>query len=125
MQYCGGGTNLLLLLIHGIGANGMWWWNDFVSPLAARIIVYVPDSGLLRKLLHDEAHERFQAQRAVALMEAIDVKKMKAVGMSYGGFVAYSVAVQFGERVDEMALICARVCLEKDMNKMNRRRKGR
>ncbi|KAI6692090.1 hypothetical protein NL676_019800 [Syzygium grande] len=107
-----------LLLLHGIGANAMWQWNDFVSPLAARFNVYVPDLVFFGDsyTTRPERSEQFQAQCVVALMEAIGVKKMNVVGMSYGGFVAYSLAVQFGDRVDKLVLICAGVCLEeKDM----------
>lgn len=107
-----------LVLLHGIGANAMWQWNDFVSPLAARFNVYVPDLLFFGDsyTTRPERSEEFQAQCVVALMEAIGVKRMNVVGMSYGGFVAYSVAVQFGERVDKLVLICAGVCLEdKDM----------
>ncbi|KAI6671075.1 hypothetical protein NL676_005960 [Syzygium grande] len=74
-----------LLVIHGIKANGMWRWNDFVSPLGARIIVYVYFADFYR--MRHERSKQFQAQFVVALMEAIDVKKMNVVGMSYRGFV--------------------------------------
>ncbi|KAK8702921.1 hypothetical protein V6N13_021255 [Hibiscus sabdariffa] len=41
---------------------------------------------------------------------------MNVVGISYGGFVGYSMAAQFKERVEKLVLCCAGVCLEeKDM----------
>lgn len=41
---------------------------------------------------------------------------MNLVGISYGGFVGYSMAAQFPERVVKVVLCCAGVCLEeKDM----------
>jgi pimeloyl-ACP methyl ester carboxylesterase len=45
-------------------------------------------------------------------MEAQKVTKMDVFGLSYGGFVAYSMAAQFKERVGRVALGCAGVCFE-------------
>ncbi|CAL5214399.1 unnamed protein product [Lathyrus oleraceus] len=107
-----------LLLLHGMGANAMWQWNDFISPLTRRFNVYVPDL-----LFFGESHttqpdrsEAFQAQCVAALMETHGVRLMNVVGISYGGFVGYSLAVQFPERVGKVVVCCAGVCLEdKDM----------
>ena len=42
--------------------------------------------------------------------------RMSLVGISYGGFVGYSMAAQFPEAVERVVLCCAGVCLEeKDM----------
>jgi pimeloyl-ACP methyl ester carboxylesterase len=50
-------------------------------------------------------------------MEAHGVRFMNLVGISYGGFVGYSIAAQFPERVGKVVLCCAGVCLEdNDMN---------
>lgn len=49
-------------------------------------------------------------------MEAMGVRQMSVVGLSYGGFVAYSMAAQFPEAVERVVIGCAGVCLEeKDM----------
>ncbi|GKF67992.1 putative alpha/beta hydrolase fold protein [Tanacetum coccineum] len=46
-----------------------------------------------------------------------EVKKVRVVGLSYGGFVAYSMAVQFKEMVERVVICCAGVCLEmKDLD---------
>jgi len=45
-------------------------------------------------------------------MDAYGVRTMTVAGLSYGGFVAYSLAAQFKERVDRVVLICAGVALE-------------
>lgn len=45
------------------------------------------------------------------------MKSMRVVGVSYGGFVAYSMATQFKERVERVVLCCAGICMEeKDMD---------
>ncbi|GJR70632.1 putative alpha/beta hydrolase fold protein [Tanacetum coccineum] len=47
----------------------------------------------------------------------LSVKKVRVVGLSYGGFVAYSMAVQFKEMVERVVICCAGVCLEmKDLD---------
>ncbi|XP_027101048.1 uncharacterized protein [Coffea arabica] len=45
-------------------------------------------------------------------MEAKSVEKMRLVGMSYGGFVAYSMALQFEDCVEKVVIICSPACLE-------------
>ncbi|CAN4114902.1 unnamed protein product [Withania somnifera] len=50
------------------------------------------------------------------IMEVYGVKKMAVVGLSYGGFVGYSMAAQYPEAVEKLVLGCSGVCLEeKDM----------
>ncbi|KAK6150401.1 hypothetical protein DH2020_015333 [Rehmannia glutinosa] len=108
-----------LLLIHGIGANAMWQWNDFVSPLASKFNVYVPDLLFFGEsyTTRPERSEAFQAESVMRAMEAMGVRgRMRVVGLSYGGFVAYSMAAQFPDAVERVVIGCAGVCLEeKDM----------
>ncbi|KAI4317281.1 hypothetical protein L6164_025164 [Bauhinia variegata] len=108
-----------LVLIHGIGANAMWQWNEFVSPLTYRFNVYVPDLVFFGDsyTTRPERSESFQAKCVMGLMEAHGVRTMNVVGISYGGFVAYSLASQFPEKLEKLVLCCAGVCLEeKDMD---------
>ncbi|KAI3451164.1 hypothetical protein Pfo_007829 [Paulownia fortunei] len=107
-----------LLLIHGIGANAMWQWNDFVSPLSSKFNVYVPDLLFFGDsyTTRPERSESFQAQSVMRAMEAMGVRRMRVVGLSYGGFVAYSMAAQFPDAVERVVIGCAGVCMEeKDM----------
>ncbi|KAK6150398.1 hypothetical protein DH2020_015330 [Rehmannia glutinosa] len=112
-------NKLTLLLIHGIGANAMWQWNDFVSPLASKFNVYVPDLLFFGEsyTTRPERSEAFQAESVMRAMEAMGVRgRMRVVGLSYGGFVAYSMAAQFPDAVERVVIGCAGVCLEeKDM----------
>ncbi|MED6168962.1 hypothetical protein PIB30_016882 [Stylosanthes scabra] len=109
----------LAVLIHGIGANAMWQWNDFVSNLTCRFNVFVPDLVFFGDsyTTGPERSESFQARSVMAMLEAHGVQsRVNIVGLSYGGFVAYSMAAQFPESVDRLVLCCAGVCLEeKDM----------
>ncbi|KDP29699.1 hypothetical protein JCGZ_18634 [Jatropha curcas] len=104
-----------LLLIHGFGANAMWQFNSFIPPLKSNFNIYIPDLLFFGDsyTTRPERSESFQAQCVMALMDAIaNVSKMDIMGLSYGGFVAYSMAAQFQERVRRVVLGCAGVCLE-------------
>lgn len=96
----------------------MWQWNEFISPLIRFFNVYVPDLIFFGNsyTTRPERSESFQARCMMRLMDSLDVQKVNVVGISYGGFVSYSMAVQFPERLDKLVLCCAGVCLEeKDM----------
>ncbi|KAJ9541867.1 hypothetical protein OSB04_028373 [Centaurea solstitialis] len=112
-----------LLLIHGFGANAMWQYNDFISPLVSKFNVYVPDL-LFFGGSHTTRPERTEQFQAECLMEAMDQfvnnnnYKMQVMGLSYGGFVGYSMAAQFPEKVEKVIIACSGVCLEEsDMEK--------
>lgn len=110
--------NPTLLLIHGIGANAMWQWNEFITALSSGFNLYVPDLLFFGESYTSrcERTESFQAQCIMRTMEAYGVKKMIVVGLSYGGFVGYSMAAQYPEAVEKLVLGCSGVCLEeKDM----------
>ncbi|KAJ8755660.1 hypothetical protein K2173_022255 [Erythroxylum novogranatense] len=107
-----------LLLVHGFGANAMWQYGEHLRHFTPGFNVYVPDllffghSYTTRR----ERSESFQAQCVMRLMETHGIVRMNLVGISYGGFVGYSMASQFPEAIEKLVLCCAGVCLEeKDM----------
>lgn len=107
-----------LLLLHGFGANAMWQYGDVLRHFIPRFNVYVPDLLFFggSSTTRPERTEEFQAACVKRLMEANGVERMSLVGISYGGFVGYSIAAQFPEAVERVVLCCAGVCLEeKDM----------
>ncbi|CAI9262545.1 unnamed protein product [Lactuca saligna] len=104
-----------LLLLHGLGANAMWQWGPDIIPRFVRHFnVYVPDLVFFGDsyTTRRERSESFQAQCVYRVMEANSVKRMRVVGLSYGGFVAYSLAAEFKEAVERVVICCAGVCLE-------------
>lgn len=109
-----------LVLLHGIGANAMWQWGPFISSLTRHFSVYVPDLVFFgdSHTTRPERSEQFQAKCVVALLKAHGVNgSANVVGLSYGGFVAYSMAAMFPLSVGKVVLCCAGVCLEeKDMD---------
>ncbi|KAL3843758.1 hypothetical protein ACJIZ3_001161 [Penstemon smallii] len=103
-----------LVLVHGFGANAMWQYGDLLRYLMPRFNIYVPDllffgDSSTRRPERDEA---FQAQCVMNLMAAHGVRRMSLVGISYGGFVGYSMSAQFPEAVEKVVLCCTGVCLE-------------
>jgi pimeloyl-ACP methyl ester carboxylesterase len=111
-------SNPTLLLIHGFGANAMWQYGDQLHHFTSQFNVYVPDLLFFGRSFtsRPERTDSFQAFCVMKLMEAHGIKKMSLVGISYGGFVGYSMAMQFPEAVERVVLCCAGVCLEeKDM----------
>ncbi|KAK9166951.1 hypothetical protein Scep_002142 [Stephania cephalantha] len=104
-----------LLLLHGFGANAMWQWSDLLRPFASRCNLYIPDLlffGDSYTSLPDRS-EAFQARCVMRLLEARGVAgRLTLVGLSYGGFVGYSAAAQFPDRVERVVICSAGVCLE-------------
>ena len=107
-----------LLLLHGFGANAMWQYREHLRHLVPRFNTYVPDLLFFGEssTKSPERTEEFQAQCVMKLMELHGVQKMNLVGISYGGFVGYSMAVQFPEAIEKLVLCSTGVCSEeKDM----------
>ncbi|XP_057974726.1 uncharacterized protein LOC131162361 isoform X2 [Malania oleifera] len=103
-----------LLLIHGFGANAVWQWSELVRHVAPFFNVYVPDLLFFGDSFttRPERSEGFQARCVMRVMEANSVRRVSVVGVSYGGFVGYSVAAQFKEAVERVVICCAGVCME-------------
>ncbi|XP_030537269.2 monoacylglycerol lipase ABHD6-like [Rhodamnia argentea] len=103
-----------LVLVHGFGANAMWQYAEALHHFTPRYNVYVPDLiffGRSYTSLPDRT-ESFQARCLMRLMGLQGVERMSMVGISYGGFVAYSMAVQYPQALDRLVLCCTGVCLE-------------
>ncbi|KAF7842982.1 monoacylglycerol lipase ABHD6 [Senna tora] len=107
-------TKPSLLLIHGFGANAMWQYGEHLRHFITRFNVYVPDLLFFGESFtsRPERTETFQAVCVKKLMNAHGVRRMSLVGISYGGFVGYSMAAQFPESVEKLVLCCTGVCLE-------------
>lgn len=107
-----------LVLIHGLGANATWQWIHFLKPLCSKFNVYVPDLVFFGEsyTTRPERTEAFQAQCVMRTLDALAVKKTDIVGLSYGGFVGYSMAAQFPDAIEKVVIAASGVCLEeKDM----------
>ncbi|KAF1869109.1 hypothetical protein Lal_00048389 [Lupinus albus] len=103
-----------LLLIHGLGANAVWQWGDIIRNLTPFFNVYVPDLIFFGEsyTTRPERTEKFQAECVMRVLEANSVKKVSLVGLSYGGFVGYSMAEQYSEVVERVVVCSSGVCME-------------
>lgn len=97
----------------------MWQWNSFIPELTHHFNVYVPDLLFFGDsyTTRPERSEQFQAKCVMRVLEGHGVRGMMVVGLSYGGFVGYSMAAMFPEKGEKAVVICAGVCLEdRDMD---------
>ncbi|CAK8537471.1 unnamed protein product [Lathyrus sativus] len=103
-----------LLLIHGLGATALWQWSFFIRKLNHLFNVYVPDLEFFGRsyTTRPERTEAFQAECVMKVMEMKSVKSVSVVGLSYGGFVAYSMGVKYVEFVERVVICGSGVCLE-------------
>lgn len=108
-----------LLLIHGLGANAMWQWGEFVRLLVPYFNLYVPDLVFFGDsyTTRPERTESFQAECLMRVMEANSVRRLSLAGLSYGGFVGYRMAAQYGDVVEKVVICASGVCMEaKDLS---------
>ncbi|XP_057987006.1 uncharacterized protein LOC110638611 isoform X2 [Hevea brasiliensis] len=103
-----------LLLIHGLGASALWQWGDVIRHFTPYFNVYVPDLVFFGESFttRPERTESFQAQCVMRVMEANSVHKLSLVGLSYGGFIGYSIAAQYKEAVERVVVCCSGICME-------------
>ncbi|XP_056698910.1 uncharacterized protein [Spinacia oleracea] len=103
-----------LLLVYGFGANAMWQYSGVLDHFIPKYNVYVPDLLFFGRsyTTQKERSETFQARCLMKLMHIHGVQKASFVGISYGGFVGYSMANQFPDAVEKAVLCCTGVCLE-------------
>ncbi|XP_008219440.1 PREDICTED: lipase 3 isoform X1 [Prunus mume] len=103
-----------LLLIHGLGVNAMWQFVDLLRHVTPHFNVYVPDLLFFGESFttRPDRSESFQAECVMRVMEAHSVRRLSLLGLSYGGFVGYSLAAKYKEAVERVVICCAAVCLE-------------
>src|ERR1044071_8084236 len=99
-----------VLLIHGFTASN-FVWNGCLLPIAAAgFRVIAPDLvgfGFSDKPKEGEYTIDAQARMIVALMNHLGIESATLVGSSYGGAVAGTCALDYGERVERLVLVDA------------------
>ena len=102
-----GGEGPPLVLLHGFGSDGMWQFHAQVGPLAKKHRLIIPD------LLHfgasvasrQEFSPEFQAEAVLDLLDVLGVHRADALGVSYGGLVAWALAINAPQRVRRLVLV--------------------
>lgn len=95
-----------VVLVHGFGPSAEYQWRRQVKYLSKFFNLYVPDLVFFGEstTTSSERSEVFQAKCVSGLMERLGVGRYSVVGTSYGGFVAYHMAKNHGERVEKMVV---------------------
>lgn len=101
------GSGPPLLLIQGLGYAG-WGWEPIVGPLAAayRIITF-DNRGIGASDAPPGPYDTAtMAADAVAVLDALGVRRAHVMGASLGGMIAQMVALEHPDRVDRLVLAC-------------------
>ncbi|MBB5020357.1 pimeloyl-ACP methyl ester carboxylesterase [Chitinivorax tropicus] len=104
--YQEGGAGDTILMLHGFGADADNW-TRFARPITGQYHVIAPDlpgSGESSRLQQANYSIPSQAQRVLALLDALKIDKAHLVGNSMGGYIAAWFAANHPERVRSLAL---------------------
>lgn len=101
------GKHRPVLLVHGFGASGVWQWSEQAAALAKDRTVLLPDLPWFGASTSQRTDFSIDAQVAavVALLDALELKDVDVVGISYGGIVAYELAALHPERVGKLVMV--------------------
>lgn len=95
-----------LLLLHGWTQSSQFW-SEYIPDYAERFKVYAIDlrgHGRTSQLTSDFTIEK-SALDILALLDHLKIKKVKAIGLSYGGLTILQLASLHPERLESMILI--------------------
>ncbi|WP_137937129.1 alpha/beta fold hydrolase [Chitinivorax sp. B] len=104
--YHEGGQGETILMLHGFGGDADNW-TRFARPLTDNYRVIAPDlpgSGESSRLQQANYSIPKQAERVLAMMDALKVNKVHLVGNSMGGYIAAWFTANHPERVKSLAL---------------------
>lgn len=102
-----GGEGPPLLLLHGFGATAIWQWHGQIRSFALRHRLIIPDLlffGTSTTELAGRSLE-LQVESVERLLDHLEIERVHALGLSYGGFVAYLMASGLPHRVDKLLLV--------------------
>lgn len=106
------GDGDVVVLIHGFGGSTVTWMNTAPALAAAGYDVYAIDLlgfGLSEKGWHHDYSHAAQAERVIAVMDALGIERASIVGHSMGGNVAAHLALRYPERVGKLVLVSAAI----------------
>ena len=99
-----------VLLIHGFTASN-FVWSEVLLPIAeSGLRVIAPDLvgfGFSDKPKENEYTIDAQARMIIGLMDHLGIESAILVGSSYGGAVAATCALDYGERVERLVMVDA------------------
>ncbi|KAG5566143.1 hypothetical protein RHGRI_001918 [Rhododendron griersonianum] len=99
-----------LVFLHGFGPDAHWHWYPQVLFFAREFALYVPNLVFFGDSTTTSAERSEVFQVSVGrLMQKLGVERYYVVGTSYGGFMAYHMAVMWPERVEKVVIASSAV----------------
>lgn len=99
-----------VILIHGFCSSTLVWSDVLLRIADAGYCVIAPDllgHGYSGKPRNGEYTIGAQARMITGLLDELGIERANVVGSSYGGAVAATVALDYGERVEKLVLVGA------------------
>jgi pimeloyl-ACP methyl ester carboxylesterase len=104
-----GGSGPPLVFLHGFGAHADWQWTAQAEAFAPDHQLVIPD--LLHfggsRCVHGEYSLAHQAETVKALLGELGIARADVVGISFGGFVAYTLTVGPKSPVRRLVLVAS------------------
>lgn len=96
-----------LLLIHGLGTPGVWMYaRKTLSEMFDVITIHLPGFGLSEPAATPlSTHDH--AKLLVEILNTLQLRNVAALGVSYGGQLAATLALMSTERIDCLILACS------------------
>jgi pimeloyl-ACP methyl ester carboxylesterase len=100
-------TKLNLIMIHGMGINGISQWQNQIEPFSEKFNLFIPDlmgysNSIAKKV---EYSPEYQVNSIHEALRKIGIKgKFNVAGFSYGGLVTATFHYLFENEVDKIAI---------------------
>ncbi len=107
MQSWVGGQGTPVMLIQGFGGDALVQWDRQVEPFSREHTLLVPDLVFFGGSTSSDPRRSLalQAEAMLQVADAAGVDRFDVVGVSYGGLVAWWLAVTFPERIGRLVLV--------------------
>ncbi|KAJ8774233.1 hypothetical protein K2173_009664 [Erythroxylum novogranatense] len=101
-----------LVLVHGYGGHSRWQFAYQVRALSGTFNLYIPDLLFFGKSYTKRGgrSDSFQADCVREGLRKMGLERYNVVGISYGGYVAYQMAANYGEEVNKLVIISSGLC---------------
>jgi len=107
VHYWRGGSGDPLVMIHGLGVDGVLNWPNQFGPLAKEYDLIVPDLLWFGESSSDKEDYsyHFQAQTIKRLLDALGIGRFHVMGHSLGGWIAATLAAELGNHVQKLIIV--------------------
>lgn len=110
LHYLEAGSGPPLVLVHGLGSNGMQDWGRLVAPLSRQFHVYAPDLpgyGESERPKDADYSIPMQVEAVRAFMDAVGIGRARVAGISMGGWIVSRLASEHPDRLARLVVVDA------------------